>query len=127
MSSPHPLIQAARDGKLQDVRNLLQKGEANINETDEHGWTALIWASMRCRNHEVVVELLKRDEVDVNHQNNNGDTALIRASDYGFKEIVAELLKCDAVDVNLQNNNGDTALSIPTKRFCQMLGLSGDA
>ena len=59
------LIRAARDGKLQDVRDLLQKGEANINVTDEDGNTALMVA-LQARHTEIAVELLKHKNLDVN-------------------------------------------------------------
>jgi ankyrin repeat protein len=60
------LIDAAGEGRLLDVQNLLQKG-ANVNSTNDFHETALMIASKRGHFH-VVVQLLNCDEVDVNHR-----------------------------------------------------------
>ncbi len=85
------LITAARDGKLQDVRDLLLKG-ADINATDSEDGTAFMRASAH-GNLDIVVELWKHDKVlDVNRQDCHGNTALIWASRCYNKQILTVVL-----------------------------------
>ncbi|KAI2494864.1 serine/threonine kinase [Fragilaria crotonensis] len=108
MTLDEELIENARDGNLDKVRDLLRRG-ANVNAKTEYGYTALIWASYY-GHLEVVCALLNHDGVDVNIQNCIGETALICASYRGHLEVVCPLLMHNGVDVNIQNNNGNTAL-----------------
>jgi ankyrin repeat protein len=71
------LIRATSNGRLQEVCDLLQEG-ANVNSTDQDGYTALVWASANGHT-ETVARLLKHDTVNVNHVNKYGDTALLWA------------------------------------------------
>ena len=69
------LIDRARDGHLQEVRDLLRAG-ANVNaKRDDDGSTALYVASFN-GHLEVVRELLQNNKVDVNLQTTDGRTAL---------------------------------------------------
>jgi ankyrin repeat protein len=102
------LIRAAQDGKLPEVRNLIQEG-ANINATIGFGTTALILASQN-GHLDIVCELLKSDNTDVNHQGEWGFTALMYAISKDHFNIVVELLKHDEVDVNRVDDIGSTAL-----------------
>ena len=90
------LIRAAQDGKLDDVRNLLQEG-ANINATHTAaGYTALMQASEN-GHWEIVCELLKHDNLDVNLRNKNGQTALALASGgllHDHRKVHDEIAKC---------------------------------
>ncbi|KAI2492674.1 serine/threonine kinase [Fragilaria crotonensis] len=115
MTLDQELIKNARDGYLDKVRDLLQRG-ANVNAKDEDGWTALIWASTGGRL-ELVRVLLNHDGVDVNAKDRWGDTALYRASWYGFVEVVRALLNHNGVDVNIKDNVGDTALIKASESF----------
>ena len=102
------LIENARDGNLNKVRDLLRRG-ANVNAKNGWGITALMYAS--ADGHvEVVCVLLNHDGVDVNIKNYIGDTALTWASYYGHLEVVHALLMHNGVDVNIKANNGNTAL-----------------
>lgn len=58
------LIQAARDGQLERVTQLLTLVR-NLNSTDEYGNTALIWASGN-GHAAVVAQLLARADVNTN-------------------------------------------------------------
>ncbi|KAI2494865.1 serine/threonine kinase [Fragilaria crotonensis] len=105
------LIQNAKVGNLEKVRDLLRRG-ANVNA--KHwlfGNTALILASWKCHL-EVVRTLLNHRGVDVNIKDNDGYTALILASGNGHLEVVRALLNHDGVDVNIKDNDGDAALTL---------------
>lgn len=89
------LIEAAREGRTETVRELLAKG-AEINYadqgdckaliTDKDGCTALIWAACNGRT-ETVRELLAQGAW-VKHVNHFGDSALTYAVNYGYTEMV---------------------------------------
>ena len=100
------LWKAAERGHKEIVEMLLEGG-ADINQKDNHGYTALMNAS--CYGHKEVVEILLQNGADVNIKNENGDTALIWATKEGYKEIVQLLLE-NGADVNIQNEDGYTAL-----------------
>jgi ankyrin repeat protein len=101
------LIDAARNGKLQEVCHLLQKG-ADVNATNQYGDSSLMKASWN-GNTDVVQELLRHDGVDVNRRNVEGETALMLASCQGHINIVEALLKHGALDVYHRNNKQETA------------------
>ena len=67
--------------------------DAEVNDTNEDGDTALIRASEN--GHTKTCKLLLENGADVNHVNNDGDTALSLA---GKKEII-ELLKAHGATI----------------------------
>jgi serine/threonine-protein phosphatase 6 regulatory ankyrin repeat subunit B len=100
------LVEAARDGNLARVRELLDAG-ANVNQADNHGDTALMAASRY--GHATVVEMLLAAGADVNHADNRGWTALMWASRSSHAAIVEMLLAAGA-DANQADAYGGTAL-----------------
>ena len=83
------LIQAAVQGKLETVKNLLSEG-VDVNSKDEDDMTALILASDR--GHAEVVKALLDAGADVDAKDKNGSTALKKASMTNHREVV-KLLK----------------------------------
>jgi ankyrin repeat protein len=83
------LRRAAQSGNTAEVRSLLDAG-AEVNATDDDGFTALLLASTW--GHPEVVHLLIKAGADVNAQDKDGATELMHASQAGHTEIV-ELLK----------------------------------
>lgn len=81
-----PLMAAAREGRLQVVRALVELG-ATINAEDNGGTTALILASMN--SHQPVVEYLLDHGADANASDNDGKTAL----SWAFSAEVSEALR----------------------------------
>jgi len=108
----YELIIASRDGDIDRVAMLLEKG-ADVNAKDNEGWTALIWASANERT-EIVRELLKNG-ADVNAKSYIGISALHQASLNGHTEIVKILLDKGA-EVNARTNDGSTALIWASER-----------
>jgi len=84
------LLRASREGNTAEVRSLLDAG-AEVNATDDDGFTALIWA-LTAGSPEVV-RLLIYSGADVNAQDNYGITALIAASQYGHTDISKLLIE----------------------------------
>jgi ankyrin repeat protein len=93
------LIEAASNGNIEMVENLLYKG-ANINAKTEKGNTALIVAVENGQND--TVEFLLEEGANVNAKNNDGETALVRAAKRGETEIVNLLRRYGAV---IENGN----------------------
>jgi ankyrin repeat protein len=83
------LLQAAEDGNVDKVQKLLDKG-ANIEATNDDGWTPLHWA---CRNGCVeVVEMLLDKRANIEARDNGGWTPLHEACYKGHVEVVKLLL-----------------------------------
>ncbi len=99
------LICASQHGKLEIVKDLLQKG-ADVNGVNQEGYCALIAASRE--GYKKVVELLLDKKANVNAVTNRGNTALIGAVEFHNEEI-ARLLVARGADDEIRNSNGETA------------------
>ena len=131
-------------GNVDEARDLIAQG-INVDEQDEYGNTALMFAVMFNR-FEMVQELIRagaaldlqdnygmtalmnanRPEIAqeliragaaLDVQNETGWTALMWAAVYNRLEIVQELIRAGAA-LDLQNNNGDTALISAASNNC---------
>lgn len=100
------IIEAAICGFHDDIVNLLSKG-ANIDETDNKGNTALIWAVRH--NRTKVGKLLIDNHANLDSVNNDGTTALIYAAANGNTPMVKLLVDAKA-NVNAVTIYGNTAL-----------------
>ena len=78
------------------------ENKANINDKDNNGYTALIWASVN--GHFKIVKLLIENKANINDKTNNGSTALIWASQYGYIETVKLLIENKA-NINDKTNH----------------------
>ncbi len=101
-----PLLKAVKEGRLNQVRALVDKG-ADVNLRTPSGSTPLMFAADGNRL-DIVRFLLKRG-ADVNAKNGANNTALIYASIKGHTGVSKELLKYKA-DVNVKNINKGDAL-----------------
>jgi ankyrin repeat protein len=86
------LIAAVASGHVPSVKRLINKG-VDINERDDDGNTALIWASSL--GHTAIVKVLLEKGADVNIKNNYEHTALKSVS-YANLEIIGLLKKAGA-------------------------------
>ncbi len=94
-------IQAAEEGNEETVLSFLNRNEVNVNDKDNDGFTALIWAA--ANNNERMVSLLIDRGADVNSENDDGDTALDFAERLNYPNIVSIIqnkLKVEA-EVNI--------------------------
>lgn len=103
------LIEAARAGKVDQVKSLLQEN-ADVNAVEADGTSALAWAVTN--NDTAMVDLLIRsgkDGADANTANDYGVTPLHLACTNRNSEIVTKLIKAGA-DPNKAKWTGETAL-----------------
>ncbi len=100
------LVEAARAGNAQKVKDLLQKG-ADANAKNHEGTTALMFAAYQ--GSQEMIEALIEKGADVNAKDNEGSTALMAASLGGDLSGVEALLEKGA-DINAQNERGFTSL-----------------
>jgi ankyrin repeat protein len=106
----------AAEGNVEEASKLLDSGNIrDINEADEYGYTALMWAVEH--GHTKVVKLLLDNGADVNsralRRGLKKSTAFKNAVTYGHTEIVKLLLQCRNLDINAQGDTGvDTALML---------------
>jgi ankyrin repeat protein len=106
--SPEKLINAANDGNVALVNELLEK-DADVNAANKDGMTALMFASGR--GHTETAKLLIEKGADVNAADKNGMTALMVASVNGRTEM-AKLLIEKGADVNVTGKDGRTTLML---------------
>jgi hypothetical protein len=109
-----PLIQAAMNNDLEEVKRLILFEEADVNVVDgSYGTTALAHA-LRNGNREMIRELLWRG-ARVNARLSYKQTALMHLSEETSAEAVRDLLDAGA-KVNLRDATGDTALLVAAGR-----------
>jgi len=97
------LIDAAKEGDSAQTLQLLANG-APINDQDEDGSTALVWAAAKGHN-DIVRKLLDhRADVNLTPSTSSGnDSPLYHASIEGWEDIVKEMVELN-VDVTRANN-----------------------
>eukprot|EP00794_Sanderia_malayensis_P007501 gene7501-8332_t len=101
------IYSASRDGNVRFVRQWLDNIENDLNQGDDHGFTALHWA---CREGQMVIfEMLVARGGRINAKNHGGDTPLHLAAAHGKTNIAAKLLQHKAT-VNVTNEHGNTPL-----------------
>lgn len=111
-----PLLQAARDGNIEEVNKLLESG-VDVNQTGPGNTSALLMAC-GMGNKDVVLKLLDAG-ADINHKSTSGSTSLIMAaSSHVFRKadkkldvlnIITKLLSKGA-NINEKANDGRTAI-----------------
>lgn len=101
-----PILQAAKDGKSQELRALIQQGvDVNTQDADK-GMTALMYAVEAGRVE--AVKLLIEAKANINLANKKGTTALMYAALAGNMRLVQMLLDAGA-DVKAKDALGQTA------------------
>lgn len=101
-----PLIKATKDGDTVATEKLIRNG-ANINESDESGYTPLIYAIWSGRVE--TVNVLIHQGANVNKRDKEGYTPLLWASSYGYLEMAKRLIDKGA-DVNARGNDQSSPL-----------------
>ena len=101
-ASERALLEAARDGNLEAVKQHLAAGTDVNAKSEKHGYTPLHFAAMRGRKE--IGKLLIGEGADVNAKLKGGGgwTPLHFAAAFGHKEIV-ELLIANGADVNVKS------------------------
>ncbi|MFC5045190.1 ankyrin repeat domain-containing protein [Aquimarina hainanensis] len=101
------LENVVRTGKLEVLKQAIDKNPDLLTYENHHGYTLLILAAYNDQP-EIATYLLSKG-VNVDEADTSGNTALMGAAFLGNTAMVALLLNAKA-NVNLQNYNGATAL-----------------
>lgn len=105
---PGDLADALQGGNLALAKAYLAAGEADPNDANAHGCTALMWAIKL--NSLEMVDLLLDAGADVNKTTEDGSTALMWAAARGNADIVRRLIR-EKADVNAKNTKNETAVT----------------
>merc|ERR1712086_311386 len=101
------IVQAAKEGRIADVKFVLQHAPEKVNDQDKYESTALYHAAQN--NSLEVAEVLVAANANVDVKNYNGFTALHRAAFHNSLEVAEVLLAANA-NVDIVNKDGKTAL-----------------
>jgi ankyrin repeat protein len=108
------LFDAAKKGNLSDLVTLKVRG-ANLNQRDENGNTALLWAS--CFGHlHIIKYLLLENDSKITDKNDAGNTALLLAVAYNHLSVVQWLLEEGEAQISEQNNYESSPLLMALKQ-----------
>lgn len=104
-------LRAAAAGHV-DTAEVLLANNAQVNETDKFGYTALHKAVIG--NHlDFIKKILLPRKVDLNASDYvSNETAIMKACRLGHEDIVSLLLQQDGINVIEKNHSGDTALTL---------------
>ena len=114
-ASAETIVEAAKNGDLQAVKNLLAQDPSNLNATDEAKYTPLHWACMRA--HWDVAEYLIEKGADLNVAGGDGGTQINWAVHHDNVEIVKLMVEKGA-KLNIRNKWGMTELHTAIWRGC---------
>lgn len=105
------LLMAAKENQVETVIALIGQG-ANLDLIDQHGWTALQYAS--AKGHTRVVELLIAAKADINAKAPGNKSLLHLAAENGHAETTDFLIKQmgEHTDISLQDACGWTPLQL---------------
>lgn len=105
------LHQAVLDGRLHQVRLLVEKHGVNIDVKDVYGRTPLMLTSMADEEAgSKMSRILVTAGSDLSLRDNMGRTALSLVCLYGREKIVEEILRKDILNINEPDNDGNTPL-----------------
>lgn len=107
LDQDHSYFDTASTGSWDKLRNLMRREKIEVNTTDQHGRTALIFAT--ADGNEEVVQWLIAQKADVNMQSVTGWAALHDAANYGHLRIMKMLIDAHA-DINMKNNDQESPL-----------------
>ena len=111
---------AARNGNVDEARELLKHGRYDVNCTDEDGWTPLHRAC--CWGHvDMVRMLISEFQADTTIQDEFGRTPLHVAAHFGEEEVAWTLITEFGCDTTIRGQYGRTLLHSACERGCLTL------
>jgi hypothetical protein len=102
------LMRAAAKGHIEAVQCLLSNPQIRVDQPDNIGGTALIYAVSG--NHCPIIKMLLESGADINKTDPDGNTVLIVAVFFGHIEAVQCLLSSSHIVIDHANKQGGTAL-----------------
>lgn len=109
------IVQAAKQGDLQQVKAILSQSPEKVRSVDESGYTSLHWASIR--EHWDVFQLLLEHMPDINAVGADGGTPVHWASHHDDADRIKLLLDAGG-NIHIQNRWGRTPLHTAARRGC---------
>ncbi|MGD9347880.1 MAG: ankyrin repeat domain-containing protein [Candidatus Aminicenantes bacterium] len=107
VTAAEPIVEAAKDGDFQSVKNILENEPAKIDAKDEEGYTPLHWACMRA--HWDIANYLIERGADLNVVGGDGGTQINWAVHHDNVDIIKALIDKGA-KLNIRNQWGMTEL-----------------
>ena len=106
------LYQACLDGKVEEVRKLLQNRQININWQNQYeSFRTPFWIAC-CNGQNKIVKLLLNDKrIDINKADNNGVTPFLISCWNGKAEVMKYMLESKReIDINKEDHGRQTGL-----------------
>jgi ankyrin repeat protein len=113
---------AARDGKLEKVKSLLEADASLVSAKAKGDWTPLHYVALNCQ--KTVVEFLVTKGADLGAKAESGDTPLhcaVMGSNLLRDKGAVEPLLAKGADVNARNKEGETPLTFAGKEVAELL------
>ena len=107
------LLSAIENDNLTKVKEIINKGDFDVNAKDESGSTALHYAAI-LENPEITKLLLSKG-ANINDVDNHGNTTLHHAVLSENNEMVNLLLSTKGIEINAKDALGNTALHLAAK------------
>jgi hypothetical protein len=107
VTAAEPIVEAAKKGNFQSVKDILETDPSKIDATDEDGYTALHWAYMRA--HWDIADYLIEKGADLNVVGGDGGTQINWAVHHDNVDAVKTLIDSGA-KLNIRNQWGMTEL-----------------
>jgi len=98
--------EACSNGRVEEVKNLLQNSKINTNWQDSELKRTPFYTACKEGHIEIVKLLINDKRIDINKANKNGATPFKVACQNGHIEIVKILLNENRIDVNQANDSG---------------------
>ena len=112
------LFKAIEEGNLEQVREIVNEGSADLNVTDyrhiNEKWseyTPLIMAA-ELGHQDIVRFFIEEAGIDVNSRTEKTQETALHAAAYKNQLAIVEYLVCKRIDINAENANGATALTL---------------
>jgi hypothetical protein len=107
MAAAEPIVEAAKTGDFQAIKNILVSDPSKLDAKDEDGYTALHWACMRA--HWDIAKYLIEKGADLNVVGGDGGTQINWAVHHDNVDIIKTLIDRGA-KLNIRNQWGMTEL-----------------
>jgi len=108
LDKDHSYFDTASTGSWDKLRDLMRREKIEVNTTDQHGRTGLIFAT--ADGNEEVVQWLIAQQADVDMQSVSGWAALHDAANYGHLRIMKMLIDAHAT-IDMKNNDRESPLT----------------